>query len=82
MLPNWLIDTEEPKWEFDLTLDITSDLGAKLTTITKPLNNFKFDSRLEAVATGDELIGFDGSLNEGIDYTGNVASIQTPIYKT
>lgn len=82
MLPNWLIDTEEPKWVFDVNLDVSFDLGAKLTTLPKTLNNFKFDSRLEAVATGDELIGFDGSLNEGIDYTGNVASIQTPIYKT
>lgn len=82
MLPNWLIDVAEPKWEFDVDLDITTDLGAKLTTLSKTLSNFKFDSRLESVPTWDELIGFDGTLNEWIDYTGNVASIQIPIYKT
>ena len=64
MLPNWIIDVAEPKWEFDVDLDITTDLGAKLTTLSKTLSNFKFDSRLEAVPTGDELIGFDGTLNE------------------
>ena len=82
MLPNWLIDTEEPKWIFDLALDVITDLGGKLQTFSKTLNNFKFDSRLETVPTGDELIGFPGSLDEGIQYNWNIISIQIPIYKT
>jgi hypothetical protein len=81
MLPNWLVDVLEPKWEFDVTLDITTDLWAKLNTYTKPLSDFKFDTRLLA-PTGDEELWLDGTLMTWADYTGNVASIQTPIYKT
>lgn len=56
MLPNWLVDVAEPKWKFDVNLDITTDLGTKLTTLPKALSNFKFDSRLEETPTVDELI--------------------------
>jgi len=82
MLPNWLIDVAEPKWIFDIDLEISLDLGAKMKSIKKSLKNFKFDSRLESVATGDELIWFDWALNEWIEYNGNIASIQSNIQKT
>lgn len=82
MLPNWLIDTEEPRWDFDVNLTISTDLGWKMTSLEKTLKNFKFDTRLNATPTGDELVGFDDTLNEWADYTWNCVSIQTPIYKT
>ena len=82
MLPNHLVDILEPRWDFDVTLDITLDLWGKLKTISRALNNFNFDSRLNQDLSGDELIGFSDTLNTGLDYNGNVVSIQTPIYKT
>ena len=82
MLPNWLVDVAEPRWDFDVELTVSTDLGGKMTSIVKNLRDFKFDTRLNATPTGDELIGFDDTLNEGSDYTGNCVSIQTPIYKT
>lgn len=59
MLPNWLIDVAEPKWEFNVDMNVTLDLGGKSKTVVKNLSDFKFDSRLEVLPTGDELIGFD-----------------------
>lgn len=82
MLPNWLIETSEPKWEFDITLDIKTELWGKLSTLTKQLKNFPFDSRLENVVSGDEMIWFPDDTQEWIQYNGNITSIQSNIQKT